>query len=1168
MPKNYDADENGKFNVAFKVNVRNTGNVDIAKGTENFSVSLLNATLNDSVMATVDIPQDLAAGELSADIDISAVMDVNLFPGEYLYKIRENLGGSSVDALKFSITPHKPTIALLSADGKKEIADGATLDYGINKKEATGTFIIKNDGGADLKISALTIPEGYTVNKLEAFTVAPHDTAQVVMTMTADAAGKKDGQLEIKSNAGDKTFAVKGEVADGETYFVDFEDGIPGDCYNIGSWSTDSYPADLGMIGNTKAAYGYWYSGDAKRLVTPLLEVKDGETMRFIAARKDNNASLDILYSTDRQNWTTLRSLSTTAEDEADKLPEEIAVEGTWSKKYAYKEYTVGNIPAGKYYFAFDNKSVYVDNIYGFHKVAIDHDVIFTSTTMKDQGTVNTAITAHAKLLSLRDEAEEADSYALGLYVDGKLEAAVKTAKLVQNKEVELTVNFTPHAAGTHSVAFRFVSGDYTVESAPTQISVVGESSESEKAVGNKSEFSYNDGPLYTYETASQTELLYKPEDIDLPAGSKITKIAFKGYISYGVLDANVTAYMESTDLKKFETNTIDADSTAMTKIFDGVVHFEESGSQTAPVNQLELTFSEPIVYDGKGIHLLLVHNAKSYKNVYYEVDGSITDQSKHSFKEWGSAKNAFTKLPVAYFSIAIEPHALSGKVTDKATGAAIEGAEVTLSNNGVEYSATTDAQGEYNMTVYKFDRKYAVGAKKLGYYLEPMDEASVSEPANVLNIAMTPAKHLLIANAVAPTEAMVNYEYQTSVDVYNYTTVDKKAADYAVALKADGEVVDNAQTVDIPAGEKATLLLAYTPHEAGTAKLVAEMTTDDETFPADETSVTVAEEVANTVKQVGDALNDGKDAPVNSYWKHSETQTIYPASMLKLKKGMKITRITYKGWTPGNIDMKAKIWIENTADLNTTEMAMGDTTQMKLIYDGEITYPEGTQVGTPTDPTDILVIDIPEGFIYTGENIRIAGRGDVLNNSSTALNYVVDNNVNNTAYARSSDSKVEDRTWSKVYNTTVMYLDVEYKYNVSGTVTDKNSGEPLADAVVTMESADVIYATTTDAQGKYSMDILQPALSYTMTVTADRYIDFQKEDVTSESDTVIDATLEPEPVDAISATAFGRDSEVSVYTLDGQLIAKGKNVIGKLANGAYIVRDNATMKTKKLVRK
>ena len=295
MPENQDADENGKFNVAFKVNVRNTGNVDIPKDTEKFSISLINATLNDSVMATVAIPQDLAAGELSADIDISAEMDVNKFPLEYQYKIRENLGGSSVDGLKFKITPHVPTLAFMNSDQKKEYESGAVLDFGISKKEATGTFVLKNDGGADLNITELTAPEGYVLNKTAAFTVAPHDTAQVIMTMTAGTVGKKDGELVLKSNAGNLTFAVKGETADEFTYFVDFEDGVPNDCYN--DWSTDSYPREINMIGNTKAGYATSYSDEPKRLVTPLLEVKAGETMRFIAAKKDDKSTLDLTSS-------------------------------------------------------------------------------------------------------------------------------------------------------------------------------------------------------------------------------------------------------------------------------------------------------------------------------------------------------------------------------------------------------------------------------------------------------------------------------------------------------------------------------------------------------------------------------------------------------------------------------------------------------------------------------------------------------------------------------------------------------------------------------------------------------------------------------------------------------------------------------------------------------
>ena len=1167
MPENQDADENGKFNVAFKVNVRNTGNVDIPKDTEKFSISLINATLNDSVMATVAIPQDLAAGELSADIDISAEMDVNKFPLEYQYKIRENLGGSSVDGLKFKITPHVPTLAFMNSDQKKEYASGAVLDFGISKKEATGTFVLKNDGGADLNITELTAPEGYVLNKTAAFTVAPHDTAQVIMTMTAGTVGKKDGELVLKSNAGNLTFAVKGETADEFTYFVDFEDGVPNDCYN--DWSTDSYPKEINMIGNTKAGYATSYSDEPKRLVTPLLEVKAGETMRFIAARKDDKSTLDILYSTDRRNWTAVRSISTTAENDADKLSDEVVAKGYWSNYYGYKEYTLDNIPAGKVYIAFDGKSVYVDNIYGFQKTAVDHDVFFTSTSMNDVGTVNTPITAHATIVSMRDDAEEPEEYTLGLYVDDILAASIESVKLPQNKEVELAAQFIPHTTGKHIVTFKFDAGYYVEVSAPTEITISEETSVSEKAVGNRTGTSYTDGPVYPYEKESQTEIIYKPSDINLPVGTKITKMLFRGYVGYGSLDASVRVYMNSTDQTKFEENKVDADSTSMTKIFDKAVHFEQGGKADEPVVQLELNFAEPIVYDGKGMHLLFVHKAGTYKSVNFEFDGNITDQAKHSYVEFGSSKNEFIKLPVAYFCYAVDPHKLSGKVTDKATGAALKDAEVILSNDGVEYYATTDAEGKYDMTIFKYDRKYSVSAWKPGYYLEPMDSVDVNaDKETALNIAMTEAKNLIMAKAIAPKEGMVNNEYQMSVDVFNYTTADKKAADYTLKLKRNGQEIATAKTVDIAAGDKATLLLSYTPHEAGTDKITAELTEGEKVTSGDEVEVAVAEEEAIIKKQVGDALSDAKDAPVNPYWKHSETQAIYPAKMLKMKKGMKITRIEYRGWTPGGIDLKAKLWIENTAESNEEGVALGDTTKMQLIFDDVIHFADGIQVGSPTEPATLFTVDIPEGFVYTGENIRIAGRGDVLSSGSTSINYVVDNNEIRTTFYRSSDSSVEGKDWSRVYNTTVLYLTAEYKYNVSGTVTNKEDKTPVGNATVSMVSDDVVYATTTAADGKYSIDILQPSKVYKMTVTADKYYDYMQAGISSEEDMVIDVPLEAVPVSAISGVAFSADSDVSIYSLDGVLIAKGKNAVAKVANGTYIIKDNATNQTKKLIKK
>ena len=88
------------------------------------------------------------------------------------------------------------------------------------------------------------------------------------------------------------------------------------------------------------------------------------------------------------------------------------------------------------------------------------------------------------------------------------------------------------------------------------------------------------------------------------------------------------------------------------------------------------------------------------------------------------------------------------------------------------------------------------------------------------------------------------------------------------------------------------------------------------------------------------------------------------------------------------------------------------------------------------------------------------------------------------------------------------------------------------------------------------------------MTVTADKYYAYMQAGISSEKDMVIDVPLEAVPVSAISGVAFSADSDVSIYSLDGALIAKGKNAVAKVANGTYIIKDNATNQTKKLIKK
>ena len=88
------------------------------------------------------------------------------------------------------------------------------------------------------------------------------------------------------------------------------------------------------------------------------------------------------------------------------------------------------------------------------------------------------------------------------------------------------------------------------------------------------------------------------------------------------------------------------------------------------------------------------------------------------------------------------------------------------------------------------------------------------------------------------------------------------------------------------------------------------------------------------------------------------------------------------------------------------------------------------------------------------------------------------------------------------------------------------------------------------------------------MTVTAEEYYAYMIGGISLDKDMVIDIPLEAVPSTAISGVAFSADSDVSIYSLDGTLIASGKNAIAKVANGTYIIKDNATNQTKKLIKK
>ncbi len=109
-----------------------------------------------------------------------------------------------------------PNIAV-SETGVGNIADGTSFSFGATKvgMSVTKTFTVTNSGSANLTLSNLAVPSGFTFTNFANTTVAPNTSTTFTVTMTAAAAGAPSGSLSFDNNDAGKTpfnFTISGTV--------------------------------------------------------------------------------------------------------------------------------------------------------------------------------------------------------------------------------------------------------------------------------------------------------------------------------------------------------------------------------------------------------------------------------------------------------------------------------------------------------------------------------------------------------------------------------------------------------------------------------------------------------------------------------------------------------------------------------------------------------------------------------------------------------------------------------------------------------------------------------------------------------------------------------------------------------------------------------------------
>ena len=1185
-----DADESGNVTLTFTVKIANTGEVDFNPDDENYSVSIVNQSQGNAVVGTQAIDFPLAAGATSDVFEVSAVMAVTENVRDR-YDVMENIGGTTGFGGWVEVFPYESDFFLSFKDEAEVLEPGTEVQFGLSQTDVTKGFRLRNNsGGAPATITEITLPEGFAykitdeggAEKTLPAVIPAHDELELTVTMLSEVPGSKSGDMVIKAEGyKDFVFPVSGQIVDPSKLYVNFEDNkFPVGTYEEGSsWSISDFPSEAGLEGNRYCAENS-NASDLKKLVLPKVRVAVGETMVFSAARRANGSVVNVYYSSDRSDWHQVRSLSTDSEAAEEDLLPDTKVGTSSYDSYAFKQYTIDNILEGDWYIAFEAGYARLDDIMGYTLLEIPAADLVVDCKFPETATVNYDYKVALDIQNIGNPIEEGQLTAK-FYLENNVVKEVPVPAMATGESAAVDVVYTPREDGQFNIKVTIEGLDCTF-SEENQITVAQETPVAAVQVGTSTTESQN-ASLNLFYMNSETETIYTKDLIDLPAGTMIHKIVFRGYNTNTDHTTNVSAWIENTTDGVFagapETSySVPVDG--MKQIYDGDYTFRQAGGSGNLVDMLVFELAEPFEYTGENLRVVVRSSADSFNNkIYFDTDDNVnnasiirhTDSGVLAEKSW-SLQSA---MPVMTLQVEKELTVLSGKVVSSKDQTAIEGAQVKLVSGNVEYSGVTDGEGEYSIGVYQDTKEYTVIAEKEGYFRYE-GQISFPEGSTTKNISMDVATGFRLVSANVPATAMVNHAYTATVVIEN--GVEKAPGSYTAELYVGGEVVASDNEATLATSKNHTFTFSYTPHADGTHPAYVKLTSDYGTTQTDEVQLVIAKESAESIVQVGETVEVTNQAgPIETFRRFSRGEMIYTKDLIGLAEGSKIVSLQFKGYLSSkSTNIALRVWIANESG---SELKGSDIAGMTQIYDG--IFDTSQDFGSKNEPAVLINVAIPDGFVYTGENIRIVAESEGASGSDWLYSYFEAADVMGYAQRKSSDrvsgidGLEEDAEWTATA-LPVVYLGIVPSRSVSGVVTDSETNLPVKGAAVTLRSGEVEYYAVTDVDGSYSVDVIQYSLDYEMTVEAEGYkpaveaVSFADGDVADKDVALVKD--DGSGVDSIGIDGFKAyggsgcivveteaDAQVYVYNTVGSLVRSVEAVAGKtridgIGAGLYIV--------------
>ncbi len=1106
----------GQVLVKYSVTVTNNGEVALTQGMENYSVSIINEKTG-AVVSTVAVPQDLAIGATSEPFDVSALVGTDTWPystsTSIKFGLRENLQESKLSRAQSGYRAFESKFVFREADSSTTSSLSATQSFGMISEVSSKKYVIYNDGIAVLMVKSITLPEGFTSTDAPTATLFINAKGSREFTIsTPSAAGKYNGNLEIvyldKDNKTEKTYTLpfSATMVSADTWTATFDNSMNEEAvYPAGS------VAEAGITGG-KASYSdgvnnmylkSYTSSSFKEsenlFITPKLHAAAGDKLTFDVARdsRDGNADsfIKVFVSTDRVNW---------GEPVATYTQTDITSSTMTGKEISFDA-------EGDYYVGFAIYRMCLDNLAGLTKVNVARDLYFTAVTQEDAVQSGVQNSYKVKLIPLT--AAAAEDYTVKFYVNDEAVATATSVALKASskdtKEFSMDYSATSDATVTYPTYYEVAFTDGTVFKTPVK----------NLTVTCEPEFVF-------FDFGTDVNKFNKPITRTAPVTfGKVTEAGIAQHFdiyNWGAGKLTVSAIRVPEGFAaKFPEG--EADNKTLVDAANGC----EIAGKDRKALDIIFAASEVGAYSGD-IEIDYKDAAGATQTFKLAVSGTVLDASKW-YVTFDKAENNGSDSPAAVYP--------AGSVRQKNISADNKGSYDKVNYALVSTSSTDNifatpllhAEAGEQIQFDAMRRYYTAGniavytaaslddildaSKRTEIFNEAIAEsafttysATIAEAGDyvlgfeiknayvdeIYGLSPVAVDHIIsIAGCEVPAEATQNKNSVIKLSLYNYNSKAESADSYTVTGYAGDNAISAEGSVEIAMNPEfgknaAVISIPFRSPEAGTFPVYAEVKfADGYTITTEAADVIFAEEKLETAKMVGKEDNTNNGAIyVND--KKSLAVMVYTADELGLNDGAKISHIGIKGYnTETKTDFVPEIsiyyeWVdaatvEKPTTFNIDELAEG----MTLLYHSTDKLPTFQK----TEPGELISIN-PTDMVYpAGKALKIV-TSHTAAAWSTNCKLVIDQTAG-LIYCAHNDTQLS--SWSDTKNRPVLYMNLDVQAaSIAGTVTDADN-QPVADATVTLVSNDgdnIQYKGKTDAEGKYSINVIQNSRAYDITAS------------------------------------------------------------------------------------